>query len=166
MLAPVPRRPDGTPEGAAAVHRSARHLVAACTMALCLGLARPARPQFTSFSSDPRNILEGNWQSCRDADGQYSERVFDQTIAGQPQYEVHLGPYDEFAIFKGVQKTHRPHDSPENLLKPYRVPIGAGRQRWTIPSLNLVFEVTRAGGSRTECESWWITLAPLEPPSS
>jgi hypothetical protein len=142
-----------------------RRLLITCLVGLCLGPARPARSQFTSFSSNPRNILEGNWQSCRDDDGQYSERVFDQVVDGQPQYEVHLGPYNEFAIFKGVQAAHRDHASPENLLKPYRVAIRAGaiKQHWTIPSLNLSFDVALAGGSRGECESWWIILAPLQP---
>ncbi|MDE3154494.1 MAG: hypothetical protein KGN76_05290 [Acidobacteriota bacterium] len=144
-----------------------RRLLTAGVMAILLGLARPARPQFTSFSSNPHNILEGNWQSCREDDGSYSERVFDQVVDGQPQYEVHLGPYNEFAIFKGVQQTHRDHDSPENLLKPYRVPIRMGdvAHHWTIPSLHLSFDVRLAGGSRMECVSWWITLAPLKPTS-
>ncbi|HVB39073.1 MAG TPA: hypothetical protein VND92_11065 [Vicinamibacterales bacterium] len=144
-----------------------RRLLTAGLVAGLLGLARPALPQFTSFSSNPHNILEGNWQSCREDDGQYSERVFDQVVDGQPQYEVHLGPYDEFAIFKGVQATHRDHDSPANLLKPYRVPVrlGAIEQHWTIPSLNLRFDVRLAGGSRSACASWWITLSPLKPTS-
>lgn len=139
----------------------------AAVLAACLGLAWPVRAQFTSFSSNPHNILEGNWQSCRGDDGQYSERVFDQKIEGQPEYEVHLGPEDEFAIFKGVQATHRPHDSPDNLLKPYRVPMrgSEGKYHWTIPSLNLSFDVASAGGSRRECMSWYIVLAPLKPPS-
>ncbi len=62
-----------------------RRLLTAGLVAVCLGLAHPALPQFTSFSSNPHNILEGNWQSCRDDDGRYSERVFDQVVAGQPQ---------------------------------------------------------------------------------
>ncbi len=86
---------------------------------------------------------------------------------GSRSNEVHLGPYDEFAIFKGVQAKHRDHDSPDNLLKPYRVPIrfGAVTQHWSIPSLNLSFDVSVAGGSRSDCASWWITLAPLKPTS-
>ena len=39
---------------------------------------------------------------------------------------------------------------------------GRARQRWEIPSLNLLFTVTLAGGSRTDCESWFITLEPME----
>jgi hypothetical protein len=126
--------------------------------------ARPAAPQFTSFTHSSRNILEGNWQSCREMDGRYSERVYDHVVNGVGQFEVHLGPKRDFAIFKGVQDAHRDHDSPENLLKPHIVELDAGRakHRWEIPSLNLVFTVTLAGGSRMDCESWFIVLEPLE----
>ena len=125
---------------------------------------RPAEAQFTPLSHDTRNILEGNWQSCRERDGLYSERVYDHAVSGVSKFEVHLGPRREFAIFNGVQEAHREHDSPDNLLKPYRVVMDLGRakQRWEIPALNLVFTVTLAGGSRTDCESWYILLEPLE----
>jgi hypothetical protein len=36
------------------------------------------------------------------------------------------------------------------------------RQRWEIPSLKLVFTVTMAGGSFSDCESWYIVLEPLD----
>ena len=126
---------------------------------------RPAAAQlFRPFTSDPRHILEGNWQSCRDNSGQYAERVYDHLVNGVPMFEVHMGPRREFAIFKGVQDAHRDHESPENLLKPFRVAMDAGRakQHWDVPSLNLSFTVTLAGGSRTDCESWYILLEPLE----
>jgi len=125
---------------------------------------RPAAPQFTSFSHNARAILEGNWQSCREADGRYSERVYDHLLNGVGRFEVHLGPRREFAIFKGVQDQHREHDSADNLLKPFRVEMQSGRakQRWEIPSLNLALTVTLAGGSRMECESWFVLLEPLE----
>jgi len=134
--------------------------------AMAFGVAsRPADAQlFRPFSNDPRHVLEGNWQSCRDRDGQYAERVYDHVVNGVGKYEVHMGPRREFAIFAGIQDTHREHDSSENLLKPFRVAMDAGRakQRWDIPSLNLAFTVTLAGGSRTDCESWFILLEPLE----
>jgi hypothetical protein len=137
---------------------------AAAAAVVTLVAVRPAQAQFTPLSHDTRNILEGNWQSCRERDGQYSERVYDHAVSGVSKFEVHLGPRREFAIFKGVQEAHREHDSPDNLLKPYRVVMDLGRakQRWEIPSLNLVFTVTLAGGSRTDCESWYILLEPLE----
>jgi hypothetical protein len=127
-------------------------------------VARPAAPQFTRFSHDPRNILEGHWQSCREMDGRYSERVYDHVVNGEGQFEVHMGPRREFAIFMGVQDEHRDHQSPDNLLKPYTVVMEAGRakKRWELPSLHLAFTVALAGGSRTDCESWFIMLEPLE----
>lgn len=139
-------------------------IVTGLTAAALLLVARAAAPQFTSFSHDPRNILEGNWQSCRGTDGRYSERVYDHHVGGVGVFEVHLGPRREFAIFKGVQDEHRDHDSPDNLLKPHVVTLQDGRakRRWEIPSLNLAFTVEMAGGSRMDCESWFITLGPLE----
>jgi hypothetical protein len=140
-------------------------LVSGLCLAAVLLSASPGRAQlFRPFSADTSKILEGNWQSCRDADGTYAERVYDHVVNGVGQFEVHMGPRREFGIFKGVQDEHRDHDSAENLLKPYRVPMDSGRakQRWEIPSLNLAFTATLAGGSRTDCESWFIVLEPLE----
>jgi len=144
--------------------RAAWLLVGVCAAAALVGEHPAAAQLFRPFSNDTRNILEGNWQSCRERDGQYSERVYDHAVSGVSKFEVHLGPRREFALFKGVQEAHRDHDSPDNLLKPYRVVLDAGRakQRWEIPSLNLMFTVTLAGGSRTDCESWYILLEPLE----
>jgi len=138
-------------------------LTGVCAAAI-LALARPAAPQFTSFKANGRNILEGHWQSCREADGRYSERVYDHVVNGVGQFEVHMGPRREFAIFKGVQAAHREHDAEENLLKPFRVELDGGRakQRWELPSLNLVFTATLAGGSRLDCESWFVVLEPFE----
>jgi len=129
-----------------------------------LAVARHASPQFTPFTHNSRSILEGNWQSCREADGRYTERVYDHVVNGVGRFEVHLGPKREFAIFKGVQDEHRDHNSPENLLRPYNVPLESGRAKrhWEVPSLNLSFTVTLAGGSRMDCESWFIVLEPLE----
>jgi hypothetical protein len=126
-----------------------------------------ARAQFTPFPGSPRSILEGHWQSCREGAGRevhYTERVYDHVVNGVGQFEVHLGPRHEFAIFKGVQDEHRDHRSPENLLSPYDVPMAGNKakQRWEVPSLRLSFSVTLAGGSRTDCESWFIVLEPLD----
>ena len=123
--------------------------------------------QFTSYSKNSKNILEGNWQSCRDPDGTYSERVYDHVVNGVPKFEVHMGPKREFAIFQGVQDEHRDHTSTANLLKPYRLDVegNLSSHEWKIPSLNLVFTATLAGGSRSDCESWYILLAPLNKPS-
>jgi len=141
---------------------------AAVALAMTLAFAAATlQAQFTPYRGNPMTILEGTWESCRAADGQFAERVYDHVVDGVPQFEVHLGPEHQFAIFKGVQDAHRPHDSRENLLKPYDVPMvnNRARQRWEIPSLNLVFTVTMGGGSRTDCENWYVLLEPLKRPS-
>ena len=143
----------------------ASRIVCALAIVVAALVPRPAAAQFYSLSANPHNILEGNWQSCQDpSTGRYSERVYDHVVNGVGMFEVHLGPKREFAIFKGVQDAHRDHESFENLLSPFRVAMEGTRakQRWEIPSLKLIFSVTLAGGSRTDCESWFIVLEPLE----
>jgi hypothetical protein len=153
--------------GVRQIFRSSGWLGTAALAAAMLLVAVPAASQFTSYSRDPRHILEGSWQSCRESDGHYTERVYDHVVNGVGQFEVHLGPRDEFAIFAGVQDEHREHDSPSNLLQPYRVTYEGGRasQRWSVPTLGLTFTATLAGGSRSDCESWFVLLEPLVKPS-
>jgi hypothetical protein len=130
-----------------------------------LGEAVPAEAQFVSQVTHPRHILEGHWQSCQEtAGGLYAERVYDHVVNGVGQFEVHLGPRHEFAMFVGVEDEHREHARLDNLLKPHRlglrgVPAG---HRWEVPSLGLVFSVTRGGGDRTDCANWFVLLEPLD----
>ena len=144
--------------------RPAWLLIGVCASAALLGVDPAAAQLFRPFSNDTRNILEGNWQSCRERDGSYAERVYDHVVNGVGRFELHMGPYREFALFKGIQDEHRAHDSPENLLRPFRLNLEGGRakQRWDVPSLNVALTVTLAGGSRMDCESWFITLQSLE----
>jgi hypothetical protein len=144
--------------------RPAWLLIGVCAAAALVGVPPASAQIFRPFSNDTRNVLEGNWQSCRERDGTYAERVYDHVVNGVGLYEVHMGPRREFAIFKGVQDEHRDHDSVENLLRPFRVAFENGRakQRWEVPALNLAFTATMAGGSRTDCESWYLLLEPLE----
>ena len=134
--------------------------------AILMAMAGSAAAQFTSFSSPgTKNILEGNWQTCLQRDGSYTERIYDHMVNGVGIFEVHLGPRREFAIFRGVQEEHRLHESEDNLLGPkFIVPMEASRakQTWEVPSLNLRFTATLAGGSRTDCDSWFILLEPLK----
>jgi hypothetical protein len=139
-------------------------LAGTLTLAFIL-IAVPAAPQFTSQSTDPRHILEGNWQSCQERLGaHYAERVYDHVVNGVGQFEVHLGPSREFALFVGVQDEHRDHARLDNLLRPHRVAMDGTRaqHRWEIPGLNLVFTVTLGGGGRADCESWYILLEPAD----
>ena len=140
---------------------------AAVLLLVSLRAGAASAQEWISYHSDPKNILEGNWQSCQQPDGRYAEKIYDHYVNSVPQFEVHLGPRREFAIFKGVQDEHREHDDPTNLLKPYRVMMegSRARQHWEIPSLNLSFTVSLGGGSTMDCESWYIVLSPLDKPS-
>ena len=132
--------------------------VALLTVAGCLGAAAYGYAQFTSMTDRSRAMLEGNWQSCRESDGQYSERVYDGRWAGIGNFELHMGPYHDFALFHGIQDAHRDHNSAENLLRPHTLELrgNVARHVWEVAGMHL--EVALAGGSREECESWYVTL--------
>jgi hypothetical protein len=132
-------------------------LIAGFTVAVCLGAAAAAYSQFTSFNDGSRSMLEGNWQSCVEADGQYAERIYDGKAPGLGPFELHMGPLREFALFRGTQDEHRDHASAGNLLKPHIVDVAQNTtQKWQVEGLKL--EVSLAGGSRGDCESWFVTL--------
>jgi hypothetical protein len=141
-----------------ACRRAEWQLVAGFTVATCLGVAALSHAQFRPFTDHSRALLEGNWQSCRESDGQYGERVYDGRWAGLAPFELHMGPYHEFALYRGIQDEHRAHNSSENLLQPYNIPLraNAARHSWDVDGLHL--EVVLAGGSREDCESWYVTL--------
>src|SRR6266566_7896744 len=117
------------------------------TVAVCLGLSAIGQAQFSSFSDRSQSMLEGNWQSCREADGQYAERVYDAKWPGMEPFELHMGPYHEFALFRGIQDEHRDHASAANLLKPTTVAVvdSRGSQTWNVAGLHV--QVSLAGGS-------------------
>lgn len=134
--------------------------VAALTLAASLGAAAAAVAQFTSFNDRRGSVLEGSWQSCREGAGEYSERVYDGKWPGLPPFELHLGPYHDFALFLGIQDEHRSHSDPSNLLNPHTVEIVANRatRQWTVDAFHL--EVALSGGARDDCESWFVRLMP------
>ena len=139
--------------------------IVSSVLAAGLGAAAPAFGQFVSTGERLKALLEGNWQSCREADGKYSERVYDNTLPGIGPFELHLGPYHEFALFRGIQESHRDHGSPENLLSPFNVEVEANRARETWETVGLRLEVSLGGGARDECESWFVTLKRVQGPS-
>ena len=141
-------------------------VIGAVTVSVSLGIAALGRAQFTSFNDRSRSMLEGNWQSCREADGQYGERVYDGRWPGLGPFELHMGPYHEFALYRGIQTEHRDHQSPENLLKPYKLDVVGNQARHGWDAAGLHLEVTLAGGSREECESWFLSLKRSNSPSS
>src|SRR5438093_12191925 len=122
-----------------AARRVKWQLVGAFTVVASLGAAALGRAQFTPFSDHRRALLEGNWQSCREADGQYGERVYDGKWPGMGAFELHMGPYHEFALFRGIQDAHRDHQSAENLLRPYKLDLrgNTARQAWDAAGLHL-----------------------------
>jgi hypothetical protein len=143
--------------------RAKWHMVSGLTVAACLGVSSLGHAQlFRPFTDRSHAMLEGNWQSCRETDGQYAERVYDGKWPGMGAFELHMGPYHEFGLFRGIQDDHRAHTSSDNLLKPYTIEIVAnrGKQSWDVAGLHL--EVALAGGSREDCESWFVTLKPLQ----
>lgn len=134
--------------------------IALLTMAASLGAATIGSAQlFRPFTDRSRALLEGNWQSCREADGQYAERVYDGRWPGMEPFELHMGPYHEFALFRGVQDEHRDHDSAQNLLKPHTVELVSNNAKHTWEVNGLRLQVVLAGGSREDCESWFVTLS-------
>src|SRR5262245_30872514 len=140
-------------------------VVMALTVAACLS-AVAGSAQFISYGDRSHSILEGNWQSCRESDGRYSERVYDNALPGIGPFELHLGPYHEFALFRGVQDEHRPHNSTANLLRPFDVEVFSNRatHRWEAAGLRL--EVSLGGGSDEQCESWFLSLKRAGAPHS
>lgn len=138
--------------------RATRYLMAAVTAGLCVGAAGRSHAQFTSLTDHKTAMLEGNWQSCREEGGGYSERVYDGKWPGLEPFELHMGPYHEFALFHGIQDAHRDHSSPENLLRPFNIELvgNSAHQSWDVAGVHL--DVTLAGGSREQCESWYVTL--------
>lgn len=144
--------------------RTARWIIAS-VLSAGLGAAVPAFGQFVSTGDHSKALLEGNWQSCREADGKYSERIYDNTLPGIGPFELHLGPYHEFALFRGIQESHRVHTAPDNLLSPFNVEVEANRARQAWQMAGLRLEVSLGGGARDECESWFVTLKRVQGPS-
>ena len=146
--------------------RAKWHLITAFATVCCVGIAAAAFSQFTSFNDRTHAMLEGNRQSCREGDGEYAERIYDGKVPGLGPFELHMGPYNELALFRGVQEEHRDHASGLNLLRPYKVELSGtlARHTWTVSGLTL--EVNLAGGSREDCESWFISLRRTDSLSS
>jgi hypothetical protein len=136
-------------------------LVAVVTVATCLGGAALGHAQFTSFSDHKRALLEGNWQSCREGDGRTASESTTAMARHRP-LRAALGPFHEFAFFRGIQDEHRDHNSAGNLLKPYNLEIraNAARQSWDVDGMRL--EIALAGGAREQCESWFVSLKRAE----
>src|SRR5467141_1094569 len=116
---------------------------------------------------DPKAILQGHWQSCREGDG-YSEKIYSHCVGNKCDWELHMGPYNEFALFSIPNEETciddiciDNHDLPENLLgKRYKVEslYARGHRQWSIPDLKLWISIVLAGGSREECEGFLVRV--------
>lgn len=111
----------------------------------------------------PPILHQGNWQSCKDSDGLWGERVLEHVQLGVYQWELHMGPEDEFALY--AQKVDGPdhvHSEQDNLLGPaYRVgdvSTWRGKRNWSVSKLHLWLSITEAGGSRSDCRSFYIRI--------
>jgi hypothetical protein len=141
--------------------RRIRFAIGVMTGALMLTTAALGDAQFTPFNDRSRAMLEGNWQSCRENGGGYAERIYDGKWPGLPPFELHLGPFHDFALFRGIEEEHRDHNSAANLLVPHTVELESNRAGHTWDVAGVHFEVVMSGGSREDCESWFVRLLPL-----
>lgn len=116
----------------------------------------------TSHLQSAGTLLEGNWQSCQQPNGEWGERVFEGSYPFK--YELHLGPMDEFALVKGWHTEHVEHDSRDNLLAPgyhaAQVDTWRGKRNWS--ALGLWVQVIAAGGSQDACVSWYVKVTRKE----
>lgn len=125
-------------------------------------------PRDRAKGIQPNVKFWGNWQSCIQDDGAYAERAFPYTVNGKVLWTFHMGPSDQFALFKGVGPADEDddHDDPKlNLLgTSYRYNLFRSKtgNNWTIPSLGLRLNIVAAMGSRSECDSFVLKLEDLK----
>ncbi len=118
----------------------------------------------TFDAHDTHAILQGNWQSCLQDDGAYGERAYDIKIRGRYIAVLHLGPRDEFALYRPATDPsgEHSHETEDNLLGPaFRVSdveTWRGKRQWAVRSLHLWISIVRAGGSRDDCDSFYIRI--------
>lgn len=109
-------------------------------------------------SVHPPVLHAGYWESCAG-----EERALEHAVNGQVRWILHLGPDDEFALYRGTGPSgEHDHIDRANLLGPaYRIAglsTFRGARQWRIPALRLWLSITRAGGSRPECQSFHIRI--------
>ena len=111
---------------------------------------------WTSYPK-PGTLLSGNWQSCWE-DGEWGERIFEYRRLGKLIAEFHMGPRNEFALYKQPQPDDHSHDSSDNLLKDHPYDNNRSNFSYFSPQLGLRLTISKGGGSRDECESYFVTL--------
>jgi hypothetical protein len=116
-----------------------------------------------AFHHDPRKILEGNWYSCRESDGSTASASTTTSSTAAASSKCTSARAASSRSSRACRTRTAITNRPTTLQAvPRRDGHGRAKQRWEIPSLNLAFTVTLAGGSRTDCESWFIVLEPIE----
>ena len=101
-------------------------------------------------------LLEGNWQSCGD-----NERAADYCINGECQWTLHMGPRDEFGLYRypGPEGEHQ-HLSDDNMLSPGIYASDSithrGRINKTVLVLGVVVDIRQAGGSA--CDAFYVKV--------
>ena len=118
---------------------------------------------WTSFKdpADTKAILDGHFQSCTIPEDGYGEIAYDHYVNGKQLWSFHLGPFDDWALFKGTEPDGDDHDSPLNLLAAHHalsLPTINGARQWSVPSLKLWISVVQGGGSRDQCMGWYVRV--------
>lgn len=131
------------------------HALSLAIAIVLVAVAVDVAAQWTSDGArDGRVLLAGHWESCREADGTRRERIYDHYEHGVGLWEFHMGPSDEFALFRGVQDVHRDHASADNLLGPAfhagALETATHSRQWH--ALGLWISVVVAGGSADDCD--------------
>lgn len=132
----------------------------------------------TKVPPDPNILLSGNWQSCRSEDTpvEYAERIYErmEMFHGVRTWlwSFHMGPYHEFGLFRAdrdpsVAGGDDIHTTQDNLLGPAFevVPeFNRAQRTWRVEGsrlrlpYDLWINVVLAGGSRDECESFFVLI--------
>lgn len=114
--------------------------------------------------------MSGYWGSCpREIGDGFEERALDfKGPKGQPWFEIHLGPRDEFALFAGNTPNHLEHDTDLNLLHSYHfadVPPVHGAREWTPKDIGVRLIVSAIPAGEPQCYSFYIQLQKDPPPT-
>lgn len=98
----------------------------------------------------------GYWVSCKG-----EERVLEHRSLGKFQWELHLGPGSDFALFDHwIEDIEDVHGGSDNLLNGAVVAdTMAGRRTWFVAKHHLWIEVVRAGKPPPGCDSFRVTIA-------
>ena len=119
---------------------------------------------WTGFPREPLVLLHGTWQSCRGEDSLYEERIYEHCVNTLCKWELHMGPGDEFGLYRfpGPADAEHTHNNAANYLYPaYKVgdvQTWRGKRQWSVGDLKLWVSISMAGGSRSDCDSFYVMV--------